>query len=96
MNMLTVVILAALLLDRAIRFTADILNLRQLRTELPPVFANWYDPLQYRRAQLYVRVNTRFGWLTETVALIALLAFWFGGGFAFLYRLVSSFEFSPS
>ena len=95
MNMLAVVILAALLLDKAIRFTADILNLRQLRTELPPLFAHWYDPLQYRRAQLYVRVNTRFGWLTETVALVAVLAFWFGGGFAFLYRLVSSFGFSP-
>jgi STE24 endopeptidase len=84
MNAIALVILAALVLDVAVNLTADILNLKRLRSELPEAFTGWYDAPQYYRAQEYLRVNTCFGWLATLVELAVLLSFWFGGGFALL------------
>ena len=36
--------------------------------------------------QAYTRARTRFGMLASTLQLVALLAFWFAGGFGWLDR----------
>ncbi|MCG3114389.1 MAG: M48 family metallopeptidase [Candidatus Manganitrophus sp. SA1] len=81
MNLYGIIILAALLLDYILNLAADLLNLKAMRRELPEEFQGVYDPEAYRKSQEYLRVKTRFGILTATVGLIALLAFWFSGGF---------------
>lgn len=84
MNIYGVVILAALLLEYALSGLARLLNLKALRPEPPPGFEDVYDAEAYRESQVYTRAATRFGLLTSTVQLAALLAFWGLGGFAWL------------
>jgi STE24 endopeptidase len=95
MNLLAIVLLTALILDAALNLTADILNLRRLRGELPKEFQGWYDPEQYRRSQAYLRERTRFGWVAGAFDLALLLIFWFAGGFAWLDHWVRGLGYSP-
>jgi STE24 endopeptidase len=84
MHPITVIILAALLIDAVVSVAADFLNLKSVRTRLPKAFEGLYDPQRYTAAQRYLRVNTRFGWVTAAVNLAVLLLFWFSGGFQWL------------
>lgn len=84
MNVYAQIILATLLLDYALTLTADLLNLRSLRSAPPDELRDVYDADVYARSQEYTRVHTRFGFLTSTFDLGVLLAFWFGGGFQWL------------
>ncbi|MCG3112087.1 MAG: M48 family metallopeptidase [Candidatus Manganitrophus sp. SB1] len=95
MNLYGIIILAALLLDYILNLAADLLNLKAMRRELPEEFQGVYDPEAYRKSQEYLRVKTRFGILTATVGLIALLAFWFSGGFNLIDLWVRSWGFGP-
>ncbi len=95
MNLYGIIILAALLLDYILNLAADLLNLKAMRRELPEEFQGVYDPEAYRKSQEYLRVKTRFGIFTATVGLIALLAFWFSGGFNLIDLWVRSWGFGP-
>lgn len=95
MNALGIIILAFLILDALLNLSADVLNLTRLRGHLPPAFADWYDPEQYRRSQAYLSQNTRFGWIVGAFDLSILLIFWFCGGFAGLDDWVRGLKLSP-
>src|SRR5215467_8032001 len=73
---------------------AKILNLRNLRTEIPNEFADIYDQFRYRRSQEYTKATTRFELVQTTSSLAALLIFWFSGGFESLDRWVREFGFT--
>ncbi len=90
MNLIAIFILTAILLDGALGFTADLLNLKQVRTELPKAFEGWYDAARYGQSQQYLLVNTRFSWLVGAFDLLVMLIFWFGGGFGWLDGWVNS------
>lgn len=81
MNAVGVVILVTLVLSWALDLWAGFLNLRNLRDEPPQGFEDVFDPERYRRSRAYLEVNTRLAWVSGTVHLAILLAFWFGGGF---------------
>ena len=53
MNVYAVIILSTLLLDYTLNLVADCFNLRALRHELPPEFADVYDAAAYRKSQEY-------------------------------------------
>ncbi|MDZ7581573.1 MAG: M48 family metallopeptidase [Deltaproteobacteria bacterium] len=95
MNTIAVIILFALVFDLVVNAAADYLNLKALRPDLPREFQGLYDAPRYRRAQDYLKVNTRFGWLVSFVNLLVLLVFWFGGGFALLDEWVRSWHLGP-
>jgi STE24 endopeptidase len=95
MNVVGVVILTALLLDLALNAVADYLNLKTLRLDLPQEFKAVYDKKRYLRAQEYLKVNTRFGWVTTAVNISLLLVIWFGHGFQLLDEWVRAWGFSP-
>jgi STE24 endopeptidase len=84
MNGVGVVILVALLLDVILNTVADYLNLKTLRLDLPEEFKAVYDKKRYLRAQEYLKVNTRFGWIVSAVNITLLLFFWFGQWFQHL------------
>ncbi len=90
MNLIAIFILTAILLDGVLGFTADLLNLKQVRTELPKAFEGWYDAARYGQSQQYLLVNTRFSWLVGAFDLLVMLIFWFGGGFGWLDGWVNS------
>lgn len=91
MNGVGLVILVTLVLSWALDLWAGFLNLRNVRGELPRGFEDVYDPERYRRSQAYLKANTRLAWISGTVHLAVLLAFWFGGGFARLDAWLRAF-----
>jgi STE24 endopeptidase len=95
MNTIALIILLALLVDFFLNGLADYLNLSRLRDDLPAAFKGVYDPDRYRQSQAYLKVNTRFGWITAVFDLIVLLVFWFGRGFPLLDQWVRSFNYGP-
>ena len=95
MNLIMLIILIAMLLDLVLDLAADFLNLGRLDSRLPDAFKGWYEPEEYRRSQAYLRVNTRFGWLTRGFNLLVILVFWFGGGFTALDHWVRSLQWPP-
>ncbi len=95
MSGIGLIILVALVLEFALNFVADYLNLKSLQPELPKEFKDLYDEERYLRSQDYLKVNTRFGWVTATVNLVLLLVFWFARGFDTLDAWVRTWELSP-
>jgi len=88
-------ILAALLTVRAVEAAVAILNLKALRPELPPEMQGVYDREAYARSQRYTRVTTRAGLVKQGVALAALCAFWFAGGYPALDKLARQWGDGP-
>jgi STE24 endopeptidase len=95
MGLYTIVILSALLLDWAVNLLADLLNIRALRPDLPEEFRDVYDAATYRRSQEYTRAQMRFGQLSASAHLVALLGFWYADGFASLDRAVAARDLGP-
>jgi STE24 endopeptidase len=95
MNAIGFIVLAALLVEFALRLLADGLNLRAARQDLPDGLKTVYSPERYRASQDYLRVRTRFRWFSSAVFLGALLSFWFGGGFELLDGWVRSSALNP-
>jgi len=92
LNFIAVIVLFALAFDFCIHLLADILNLKHLSPDLPEAFRDTYDTRRYADSQKYLKVNTRFDWIVSAVNLIALLCFWFLGGFNALDRFARGFE----
>jgi len=95
MNFIAVIILVAIIADFTLHFLADVLNLRMLSNELPEPFQGLYDTDRYQKSQDYLRVNTRFEWITSTFSMLLILIFWFGKGFPFLDQWVISWGSGP-
>jgi len=95
LNTIAVIILAAIVFDVVINIVVDVLNLKMLQAHVPEPFQGVYDADRYRKSQDYLRVNTRFGWITAVVNLLAILLFWFLGGFPAMDNWVRSFENGP-
>lgn len=93
MNIFTIIILTAILIDFVLELVADRLNLKALSSNLPDEFEDVYDEGTYARSQEYTRVQTKFGFITGTFDLILLLVFWFAGGFNWLDQWARSFDF---
>jgi len=95
MNTIAIIILAAIIFDLALNGLADYLNLTMLRNDLPEAFRGVYDSDRYRKSQQYLKVNTRFGWVTATFNVTVILIFWFAKGFPLLDEWVRSFNYGP-
>ncbi len=92
LNLLAVIILAALLLEYAMGLVASTLNLRRMATEVPEEFRDVYDPEAYARSQQYTRDKARLSRFESGISLAVLLIFWFSGGFAIVDGWARSFE----
>ncbi len=95
MNVYAIIILAALLAEYVLNIVSDVLNLRNLKTELPDEFRDTFDEEEYEEAQDYTRTRTRFGLVSSTFGLAVLLAFWFAGGFEWLDTVVRGWGLGP-
>ena len=70
MNAVAAIILVTIGVDFILNVWADYLNLKTLRANVPEAFKGVYEPDQYLKSQEYLRVNTRFGWITGTLNVI--------------------------
>ncbi|ACN14655.1 endopeptidase family protein [Desulforapulum autotrophicum HRM2] len=87
-HFITTLILVTLIGGYLIDSLAEYLNIRHLNPNLPHEFSDVYDTDKYARSQEYLKVNTRFGFITASFDLTILLIFWFGGGFGVLDTFV--------
>jgi STE24 endopeptidase len=74
---------------------AKILNVKNLRDEVPPEFVGFYEPHRYLESQRYLRAKTRFELVSTTFDLFCLLLFWGLGGFERLDVWLRSFHQGP-
>ncbi len=93
MNIFSYIVIFTLLLNFLLDIIAHYLNLRALKDEPPSELSGIYEPEEYKKSQEYTRSRTRFGFVTGSVDLILLFAFWFSGGFNLLDQLVRSWGF---
>lgn len=83
-NLLAIALLAALLLLWNTDFVATLLNLKNLRPEVPPEFRDTLDEEKYAQSQHYARAGSKFGVIHSAASLTALIVFWMVGGFGWL------------
>jgi STE24 endopeptidase len=92
-NIIGIIVLAAILADLIVNAVADYLNLKRLNTRVPRSFSGYYDPQSYRRSQLYLKTNTRLSWISHLVQIALILIFWFAGGFELLDGWLRRWQF---
>ena len=95
MNAIAWVVLGALVLDFWLHWLADKKNLQAFPAAPPEEFRPLLKTDTYQRSQDYLVTNTRFGWLAGGLQLIAILVFWFAGGFPALDERVRSLGMGP-
>ena len=87
-NVYFVAVLAALLIDYAVRTTADVMSLRSLWKGLPESLRGVYDESQYEASQRYAQASTNVVIIERTTLLAVVLGFWFLGGFEWLDEII--------
>jgi STE24 endopeptidase len=90
MNGYLIFVLALLVFDYVLDLVVERLNLRALRTEIPEEFRGVYDAEKYAKSQNYLRENTRFEQLQNTLMLPVTIGFIWFGGFAWVDTLARS------
>ena len=77
MHFIGIIILVTIIVEVVLNGLADYLNLKKLNKKLPEEFQGVYDPQRYQQSQEYLKVNTRFGWVTSGIHTILILIFYF-------------------
>jgi STE24 endopeptidase len=95
MNVYLIVILVILIGDYLLDVVADVLNARHISTELPAEFRDYYDADKYKKAQRYLRDNTRFDVVADTVLTPVVIAFILLGGFNVVDGYARGFGYGP-
>ncbi len=67
-------LLATITLDFVLEFILDFLNLNYQKDELPEALKGIYEEDKFKKSQEYLKVNTRFGFLTSTFSYVLMMA----------------------
>ena len=94
MNMYRVLIVAALFVKYLVNLVSELLNHRSLQPELPAELKSYYNPQQYIRSQGYTKAYSWLEIVKSSLELVALLTFWFSGGFNWLDQFIRNWNFS--
>ena len=86
MNPFLVLVVTVLVARYVLELVADRLNVSHIAEELPDEFTGLYNAERYRRSQQYLRDNTSFGSLADTVNTVAVLVMILAGGFDLVDR----------
>ncbi|MEA3347088.1 MAG: M48 family peptidase, partial [Candidatus Auribacterota bacterium] len=92
MNYFLIIILAVLIGTYLLNLVVDTLNARHVKTELPEEFRDCYDADKYKKSQEYLRENTRFGIVSDSIMTPITIAFILFGGFNFVDQFARSFN----
>ena len=95
MNIYLIIILFIIIVDYFLDIVVDTLNVRHVTTDLPKEFEGYYDAEKYNKAQNYLKENTRFGIITDTITTPITLAFILLGGFNYVDQIARGFQFGP-
>ena len=89
-----IIILTILIGEYLLNLIVEIKNIRFLKTDLPEEFSGYYDRDKYRKSQEYLKENTRFGFITDSIATPVTIAFILIGGFNLTDQFARSFHLS--
>ena len=95
MNIFLLFIVATLLLEYFLHTLSKILDLKNLSSDLPLEFNDYYSQEEYARSQEYLRENTRFSYLVSAFDLVILLLVISCGVFNTVDLFVRGFGYSP-
>ena len=94
LNTYAIFIVIMMLAKFALDLTANLLNLRALKGNLPDEFSGTFDAESYKKSQDYTRTNTKFQMLESFFGLALIFVFWFSGGFEVLDFYIRTWGFS--
>ena len=92
MNGFLLIILAVLIGAYLLDLIVDTLNVRHVTTVLPEEFEGYYDADKYKKSQRYLRENTRFGIISDTITTPITIAFILFGGFNIIDQFARGFN----
>ncbi|NVM21375.1 MAG: M48 family metallopeptidase [Desulfobacterales bacterium] len=95
MNIYLVIILFIIVGDYFLDIVVETLNVRHARVDLPEEYKGYYDAEEYKKAQNYLKENTRFEIVAGAVTTPITVAFILIGGFNLVDRIARSFQFGP-
>lgn len=95
MNVYLVIILTILIGNYLLNLIVERLNVRHLKTDLPGEFKGYYDADKYKQAQNYLKENTGFEIVTDTIFLVITLTFILAGGFNIVDQFARNFHLGP-
>jgi len=92
MNGFLLIILGVLIGAYLLDLIVDTLNVRHVTTVLPEEFEGYYDADKYEKSQRYLRENTRFGIISDTITTPITIAFILFGGFNVVDQFARGFN----
>ena len=95
MNYYLIVILAIIIGGYFLELIIDTLNVKHAKTDLPREFEGTYDADKYRKSQEYLKENTRFSIITDSIMTPLTIAFILFGGFNVIDQFARSFGLGP-
>lgn len=90
MNIYFWIILSALAAGFILELVADYLNVKNISEKLPKEFQDVFSEEDYKKSQVYLKERTKFGLISSTFGLAALLVFWLAGGFPYVDGIARS------
>lgn len=95
MNIYLIIILVIIVGNYLLDTIIEMLNVRHVKTELPEEFEGYYDADKYKKAQNYLKDNTRFGIIIDTIITPITVVFILIGGFNYVDQIARGFKFGP-
>jgi STE24 endopeptidase len=95
MNIYLLIILSMIIGNYLLDIVVETLNVRHASTDLPEEYEGYYDPEEYKKAQNYLKENTRFEIIASSITTPITVAFILIGGFNFVDQIARSFQFGP-
>jgi len=92
MNYYFIIILSILIGTYLLDLIVDIINVRHVSIDLPEEFEGFYNKTEYKKSQEYLRENTRFGIISDSIMTPVTVAFIIFGGFNMVDQFVRSFN----
>lgn len=93
MSLILLIILTFMVLGYALSVITDVLNVRNISEQVPDGFQDSYPAEKYQQAQAYLKENTGYGLLRETIVTVVMLAFILSGGFYHFDNFARSFGY---
>ena len=95
-NTMATIFLSILLVSQFLETTALLFNIANLQKPLPETLGAVLDAETWKLTQQYTQAKHRLELIESVVALVALLFFWFWGGFNLLDHWVASWQYGPT
>jgi len=95
MNIYLVIILFIIVGNYFLNIVVETLNVRHAKADLPEEYDGYYDAEKYKKAQNYLKENTRFEITADTITTPITVVFILIGGFNFVDQIGRSFQFGP-